>query len=226
MLGVVIFDFDGVITDSEILHFRTFNLILAQYNIEITLQDYYKSYLGLSDLDFFKLLVDKGTLKIPHNRIEDLIKQKNKVFETLAKTEGKIIEGVREFLKMLHENNIPMAICSGALLTEIELVLQQANLRSFFKVIVSAEQIKKGKPHPDCFLLTLQKLNERRSLPLLPCQCVVIEDSYWGLQAAKAAKMHTIAVTNSYDASQLALAEKIVTHLNKLSMTDLQQLCN
>ena len=56
-------------------------------------------------------------------------------------------------------------------------------------------------------------------------QCIVIEDSRWGLKAAKAAGMHAIAVTNSYDADELSLAEKIVTRLNELSMNDLQQLC-
>ena len=155
------------------------------------------------------------------------------MFEKLAKTEGRIIEGVRDFLQMLSQNNIPMAICSGALLAEIELVLEQARLRSFFEVIVSAEFVKKGKPNPEGFLLTLQKLNRnlRRTPdggqnPILPNQCIVIEDSHWGLEAARAAGMHTIAVTNSYDADQLTMAEKIVTGLGDLSIGVLQKLCS
>jgi len=118
-----------------------------------------------------------------------------------------------------------MAICSGALLSEIELILEQAKLRHYFSAIVSAEQIKKGKPHPDGFLLTLQKLNRNRSDAILAEQCVVIEDSHWGLQAARATGMHTVAVTNTYDAEQLSQAEKIISKLNELSITDLQQLC-
>jgi beta-phosphoglucomutase len=126
---------------------------------------------------------------------------------------------------MLKENNVPMAICSGAVRAEIELILEQARLRHFFAIVVSAEQVKKGKPHPEGFLLTLQKLNNNRKSPITAEQCVVIEDSHWGLEAARAAKMHTVAVTNSYDADQLSLAEKIVTRLDELSMTDLQRLC-
>jgi len=103
--------------------------------------------------------------------------------------------------------------------------LKQARLRPFFEAIVSAEQIKKGKPDPQGFLLALQKLNQGRQNPVLAEQCIVIEDSHWGLKAAKAAGMHTIAVTNSYDADQLSMAEKIVTRLDELSMGDLQQLC-
>jgi len=227
MLQAIIFDFDGVITDSEILHFRAFNRVLAPYGAEITMKDYYKTYLGLTDVDCFNLLIREGLLKkkATKQEIENLLKQKKEAFEELAKTEGRIIEGVQDFLKMLGRNNITMAICSGALRAEIELILEEAHLRHFFEVIVSAEQVRKGKPSPDGFLLTLQKLNKGRQIPITGAQCVVIEDSHWGLQAAKVAGMHTVAVTNSYDAEQLALAEKIVTHLGELSISDLQQLC-
>ena len=225
MPGAVIFDFDGVITDSEILHLRAFNRVLAQHNIEITTKDYYKDYLGLTDFDCFEALVDEGRLKPDAQGIKNLVKQKNRVFEELVKTEGRIIEGVRDFLDVLKRNNIPMAICSGALLAEIELILKQSRLRPFFEVIVSAEQIKEGKPNPEGFLLALQRLNKERKNPILADKCIVIEDSHWGLEAAKAAGMHTIAVTNSYAAEQLAMAERIVGSLTELSIGDLQKLC-
>jgi beta-phosphoglucomutase len=104
-------------------------------------------------------------------------------------------------------------------------MLEEARLRSFFDVIVSAEQVKKSKPNPEGFLLTLQKLNHNRQNPILPNQCIVVEDSHWGLEAAKSAGMHTIAVTNSYDAEQLAMAEKVVADLGQLSISDLHELC-
>ncbi|GAJ12742.1 unnamed protein product, partial [marine sediment metagenome] len=138
MLRAVIFDFDGVISDSEILHFRAFNQMLAQYGIEITIKDYYKTYLGFNDADCYKLLIRQGLLKIDEQQIGGLVEQKKLIFEKLAKTEGKIIEGVRDFLKVLEQNNVPMAICSGALLTEVEMVLEEARLRHLFEVIVSA----------------------------------------------------------------------------------------
>ena len=225
MLKAAIFDFDGVISDSEILHFRAFNQMLAQYGIEITIKDYYKTYLGFNDADCYKLLIHQGLLKIDEQQIDDLVKQKKQIFEKLAKTEGKIIEGVRDFLIMLEDNDMPMAICSGSLLTEVEMVLEEARLRHLFEVIVSADHVKKGKPDPEGFLLTLQRLNENLEEAITGNQCIVIEDSHWGLEAAKAAGMHTIAVTNSYDAEQLSLAEKIVARLSELSIDDLQELC-
>lgn len=225
MLKAVILDFDGVITDSEILHLRAFNGVLKQFDVEIENKDYYTKYLGYTDADCFGRLIEDGLLDIDGQQIPELIKQKNSIFEELARTEGRTIEGVHEFLNMLSQNNVPMAICSGALLSEIELLLEEANLRHYFVTIVSAEHVKKGKPHPEGFLLALEKLNEHRDNPVKADQCVVIEDSLWGLQAAKSAGMHSVAVTNSYDAEQLNMADKIVVGLADLGIVDLHQLC-
>jgi beta-phosphoglucomutase len=225
MLGAVIFDFDGVITDSEILHLRAFNKVLDGYGIEIANKDYYTTYLGLTDVDCFNLLIQRGKLKSNNVMIDDLVRQKNLVFEELAKSEGKIIEGVRDFLEMLAQNEVPMAICSGALLAEIELILEEAKLRNFFEVIVSAEFVKEGKPHPEGFILALTKLNEQHKPSINASNCAVIEDSHWGLEAAKAAGMHTVAVTNTYDADQLKAAEMVVNHLNEIKIDDLNRLC-
>ena len=225
MVRAVIFDFDGVITDSEILHLRAFNQSLAPYCVEISTKDYYKNYLGYSDFDCYKKLIDNGLLKINERQIDDIVKKKSKIFEELTKTEGRTIEGVHEFLQMLEDNNIPMAICSGSLLVEIEVILEESGLRHYFTEIVSAEQVKKGKPHPEGFLLCLKKLNKKSRPPIAAGECIVIEDSHWGLQAGKAAGMHTVAVTNSYDAGQLSMAEKIVSNLNVLTIENLHQLC-
>ena len=225
MLRAVIFDFDGVITDSEILHLEAFNRVLAQYDVEITVEDYYKDYLGLTDVECFKALADEGRLKVETQEIENFVKQKNEIFEETLKADRRIIEGVVDFLEMLRQNSVRMAICSGSLLAEIELILKQAQLGRFFEVIVSADEIEKGKPDPEGYLLALERLNQNDNNAILPDECIVIEDSHWGLEAAKAAGMHTVAVTNSFDAEQLALAERIVGRLDELTIDDLQQLC-
>lgn len=225
MLQAVIFDFDGVVTDSEILHYRSFNDILAPFNVRIKTEDYYRHYLGLSDKDFFELLIDKEILDLPIDSVPQLVKDKKVIYEDLAQTEGEIIEGVRPFLDHLSEHGIPMAICSGALLPEIELILEQAALRHHFKTIVSADQVTQSKPHPEGFLLTLARLNEMLG-PIPAESCVVFEDSHWGIEAAKAAGMRTIAVTNSYPAEQLTMADQTVDRLDQVTVEALQQLCN
>ena len=108
---------------------------------------------------------------------------------------------------------------------EIELILEGAALSDYFDCIISAEQVKRGKPYPDGILLALEKLNEIRREKITANECIVVEDSHWGLEAAKKAGMHTIAVTNSYDAKQLAMAEKIVKRLDELTISDLQKIC-
>jgi len=226
MLRAVIFDFDGVITDSEILHFRAFNAVLTQHGFQLTRQEYYRDYLGMTDKDCFKALIGEGRLRISEAQIQGLVRRKTRVFEQLARTEGKIIEGVREFLNALAGAKVPTAICSGALRAEIELILEEARLRDYFDVIVSAEEVAQGKPDPEGFLLALKNLSEQWAEPIATDSCVVIEDSHWGLRAAEAAGMRTVAVTNTYDAAELKQADKVVHRLDDLTLEDLRQLCS
>jgi beta-phosphoglucomutase len=225
MLRAVIFDFDGVITDSEVLHLRAFNKVLARYNIEIKEEVYYKEYLGFTDLDCFESVVRQGGLGLDSEQIKNLIKQKNGIFEELAVTEATIFEAVPEFLQMLSDNGIPMAICSGAVLEEIALILEQSGLGHFFAEIVAGDQVTKGKPDPEGFLLALERLNKGNQNPIAANECVIIEDSHWGLEAGNAAGMHTVGITNTYNPGQLSMAETIVASMSELTIDDLQQLC-
>jgi len=225
MLKALIFDFDGVIVDSEWLHLRAFNEVAAQFNIEISEQDYYGKYLGLNDREVFEILVADNRLTGYTDKIAGLVEQKTTVFKQLAATKAAVIEGVTEFLNMLKQNNIPAAICSGALESEIKLLLTGTELAGYFHVIVAAEHVTKGKPDPEGFLLTLCRLNEKLNTDIKPAECIVIEDSHWGLQAAGAAGMHPVAVTNTYPSDRLTLAEKIVAKLAELEISDLHSLC-
>jgi len=225
MLRAVILDFDGVITDSEILHLRAFNTALRGYRINISKEEYYRDYLGLTDRDLLGVLVKRGLLKADQVKIDELAEQKKENFDELFRSEGSIIDGVGGFLQLLKTNQVPAAICSGALLGEIEGKLNRTGLNHYFEVIVAAEHVKRGKPHPDSFQLTLKKLNHGRTKLIEAGECIVIEDSHWGLQGAKSAGMHTIAVTNSYDAEQLSMADKIVNNLKELNMGELERLC-
>jgi len=174
MFKAVIFDFDGVITDSEVLHLRAFNKVLGQFAVELTMQEYYKTFLCFSDVDCYKMLIKQGRLKVNEEQIPTLVQQKMVVFEDLVKNEGKLIPSVRDFLSMLADNDIAMGIYSGALLPEIVMILDDADLRAYFETIVSSEQVKKGKPDPEGFLLALERLNDNRSEKIEAGQCVVI----------------------------------------------------
>jgi len=226
MFRAVIFDFDGVIVDSEPLHLKAFNTVLAQFGIKISNGSYYNDYLGFTDFECFSRVAEKNNLRFDQAGLNDLINRKCEVFADLARTGGGIIKAVPQFLEMLSKSNIRRAICSGALLCDIELMLDGSGLQPFFEVVVTAEDVTKGKPDPEGFLLALQRLNESSGKESLTANnCVVIEDSHWGLEAAGAAGMHTVAVTSSYAADELSMAEKVVAGLDELSINDLQRLC-
>ncbi|MFH1371921.1 MAG: HAD family phosphatase [Planctomycetota bacterium] len=225
MLRAVIFDFDGVLVDSELLHFEAFSNILSPLGVKMSKQQYFDKYLGLSDEELVRTVNQEQKLTLSESQLEQLLRQKASVFKELVVSEASIIDGVPAFLQMLADNKIPLAVYSGALKAEIELILKGAGLRDFFEALVSAEQVKKGKPDPEGFLLALQLLNKKTHQKILPQDCIVIEDSNWGLQAAKAAGMHPVAVTNSYAADYLRPADKIIENLSELTLDDLQTLC-
>jgi beta-phosphoglucomutase len=234
MLKAVIFDFDGVLVDSELLHHQAFNHIFAKFNFQITTDEYFDRFLGLSDEELLRTIDKEKKLSLSEPRLRQLLQEKAATFKDLALTQAVVIDGVPQFLKMLSDNKIPMAICSGALLPEIEMILKGAGLRNYFDVIVSAEQVKYDKPDPEGFLLALKLLNKlvRRSCggkthtQIKPENCIVIEDSHWGLEAAKNTGMHPVAVTNSYSAEQLKPADKIIVNLSELTLSVLKSLCS
>jgi len=225
MLRAVIFDFDGVIADSEALHLRAFNVVLRPFGVVISTEAYYRDYLGLTDFECFTQVVAGRRLGLDEAAVRDLVARKNRVFKEFAATEGQIIDGVVPFLNMLGAASIPMAICSGAKRIEIGQILDQAGLNGYFETIVAADDVAKGKPDPQGFLLALDRLNEGRHPPITAAQCVAIEDSRWGLSAAQAAGMKTIAVTNSYDAAELTAADLVVDRLDALTLDHLHGLC-
>lgn len=225
MLRAVIFDFDGVITDSETMHFDAFNKSLQPYNYRISEEDYYGKYLGLNDPDLMNLLVEEKLIEVAPDKVGELIESKKRIFNEMIENDSNIIEGVEEFLQLLKDNGTAIAIYSGALLSEIELILDKADMRSYFETIVSADQVTRGKPDPEGFLLALERLNSKLSEKIEPEQCIVIEDSRWGLEAAVAAKMHPVAVTTSYPAEHLEPAEAIIDNLSELTLEQLNEIC-
>jgi len=221
MVKAVIFDFDGVISDSEILHFRAFNKILAQFGFQIEKPDYYLKYLGLTDKDCYKTRIKQGHLPVTEENVPELVAQKKVVYQKLAESDGHIIDGVLPFIDLLNHHGIIKAICSGALEAEIRYTLSQAKLEDEFITVVAADHVMVGKPDPQGYCLTLTQLQEL-DCTLTTGQCIVIEDSHWGLAAAQAAGMKTIAVTNSYPAEQLGMADKIVANLDQITADDLE----
>jgi HAD superfamily hydrolase (TIGR01509 family) len=225
MLKAVIFDFDGVIADTEALHFEAFNEVLAQYNIELTDEEYYEKYLGYSDIDCFNALNDDYHLEWDDAEIEDLVELKADAFEGFLSQGAPLIKGVREFIGMLERNDVPLGICSGATMRDMKAAVGRTGLLEKFKVIVTADDVIAGKPDPEGYMQVRKKLSQATGRPIVSAECIAVEDSEWGLEAARTAGMHTIGVTNTYPVPALGLADKVVDDLSTLTMEMLRAIC-
>jgi beta-phosphoglucomutase len=224
MLQAVIFDFDGVICDSEGLHYQSLNTIFNRFGVDIPREVHWDKYLGYTDLENIEAVNHDYAMGLDDDEIHKQILEKKIVFDELASKGSIVIEGVAEFISMLIRNKIRIAICSGALRSDIDLMLSGAAFKDAFEVIVTADDVKHGKPDPEGYLLSLDKLN-RSGDSVKASQCVVIEDSHWGLEAAAAAGTNPIAVTNSYSRDELeSKARMVVSRLDEITMEDLQQI--
>ena len=141
MLKAVIFDFDGVIADSEFLHYKAINQIVVRFGVEIPEEKYWEHYLGFTDIDCFKAISDHYELDLGDKMLWNLVNEKFIVFEEFVHNGTTIIDGVTEFVNMLVDNNISIAICSGAVTADINLMLQGSELRKVLKIIFSADDI-------------------------------------------------------------------------------------
>jgi len=278
-LKMVVFDFDGVIADSEKAHFQMFSEVLLEEGTQLNWTEYCDKYLGYTDLECFeRVLIDKGGKPAP-DLINQLFHRKKTKFARYIQQNSLIMPGVRELLNDLADNNITCSICSGALREEVQFILDKENLSPFFAFIIAAGDVSRGKPDPQGYLLCLERFNaisaqnppfcannqlttaedppcsagkqpiaaedqpccahnpnlptspsshcpENGAKPGLaqPSECVVIEDSIWGIQAAQAAKMRCLAVATSYPAEQLQVADMVVSDLTCIKASSLRKM--
>ena len=153
-LTAIIFDFDGVIADTEPLHFAGFRQTLAEIGISLTESDYYANYLGYDDRGCFIAALTAHQRPTDPSALAQLMQRKAHAYLESVKDHLVIFPGVREFVREASAA-YPLAIASGALRHEIEVILEQAGLRKEFLHITSAEDVTRGKPDPQPFLQAL-----------------------------------------------------------------------
>lgn len=224
-LKAVIFDFDGVISDSEPSHFAATNKVVEKFAVQLDRNQYYSEFLGYTDYQMFQAINEKYSLGLNDSEIENLIRQKAIFFEQIIRQADHLIKGIPQFIKILKTSGIKIGIYSGASSDDIELMLENSGFREFFDVIVSADDVEKGKPDPEGYVKALNIINKKSDTQIPPSQCIVIEDSHWGIAAAKKAGMRIIGVTNSYPANELEDADLIINSVSDLKISDLNKLC-
>jgi len=226
MLRAIVFDCDGVIVDSEPHHFKAFQQILKEEGIPFTKEEYFKKYLALDDKACFETVLAAHEKAYDNRILKDLIVRKMEVYRRMSQQELFLYPGVVEFIKKA-QGSYRLAIASGAFRGEIKFALDKAGLQPAFPVIVSAQDVKNSKPHPEAFLLALQLMNEKHPTPspsIRPDECLVIEDSIHGVEGARAAGMRCLAVSNSYPKEKLGRADRVIASLEELEPKDLERL--
>jgi beta-phosphoglucomutase len=226
MLYAIVFDFDGVLADSEPLHFDAFRRVLAAHGVVLTREEYDAKYLGFDDAGAFGAILRDRHQSPDAAAIEALVEEKLHVFEDVVGNRNVLFPGASECVRRLGAS-LPLAIASGALTQDIDLILSGTGLRDAFEVVVGAEHTPRSKPHPDPYALAVRLLQERGRVPsgaAAAAGCVAIEDSRWGIQSAKAAGLRCIAVTTSYEARDLTEADLVVDSLDEVSLPRLAAL--
>ena len=218
------FDFDGVIANSEPLHYLAFHDVLGQSGITFPEKEYYDRYLGYDDVGVFKAVAADRGLSWTIDRIAGLVQFKAAVIERLEQNTSILFPGADAAIRRAAAL-VPLGIASGALGAEIRRVLDREGLRSYFKVIVAAEDTPVSKPAADPYRRAVALLSEAVGAPLLPAECVAVEDSSWGLQSAKAAGLHTVAVAQTYDRAALE-ADLVISAIGELDVGMMERLCS
>ena len=223
-LHAIIFDFDGVIANSEPLHLRAFQQTLGEAGHVLTAEEYYARYLGYDDVGAFRAFSHDRRIGLTDADITSLIARKGITLQTMLHDDSVLFPGALDFIRAAAAA-VPVAIASGALRQEIDDIVVAAGVADLFGVIVASGDTPESKPSPAPYRLAFERLCAVTNRALHPHRCVAIEDSRWGLESARGAGLRCVGVTTSYPAHELPGAELIAGGLNDLTLSALDQLC-
>ncbi|WP_339705129.1 HAD family phosphatase [uncultured Kriegella sp.] len=208
MISTVIFDMNGVITDDEDLHELATQKAFEKVGLEITPEIYRQYCLGRTDAAAFVDLV--RDFQLQKQEVGSLIADKTNSYQALIADNLKVYPGVIELIERLHQK-YTLALTTSSTFEEVQTVVGQLQLENLFKVIVSSKDVKRGKPDPEPYILTAQKLG-------VACEnCAVIEDSENGVRSAVAAGMKCIAIPNTEKRGKLTRAHFIIDEYSELT---------
>jgi len=202
----VIFDMDGVLIDSYQAHFMSWKKMLKKHGLDMT-EEQFSSTFGQTNKDIISQLFPS----IRPEEYELLAEEKEEAFREIIKKDFPEMDGASELIKAIHNAGGLLGIGSSGPLENIKTVLQLLGAEEYFKAIVSGSDITHGKPHPEVFLKTSEKLG------LSPSTCVVIEDAPSGIKAAKRAGCSVVGLTGTVSKDSLNEADMVVDSLRKLS---------
>ena len=217
MLRGVIFDFDGVLVDSEAAHFEALCRALShEVEGEVTQAEYDEHYLGFDDHTCIRRALElRGRVASPEV-VSDLVDRKWQAYDD-GLSQVPLFPGAFDLVLALRTAAVPLAIASGSHRNEIEAILRAHGLLQCFRGVISAGDVLNFKPHPEPYLRSRAMLDAVES----PAGIVAIEDSTAGMASARAADLRVIGITNSRPREKLGLAHHVVDSLVELSVADI-----
>ena len=209
-IEAVVFDFDGVLANSEPLHLRAYQEVLEDLGLRIERDEYYANYLGFDDTGAFKAIARAHGLEWTDHQVAALVARKAVVFDELLGSEDVLYPAAARCVARL-ASVMPLGIASGALRHEIEAILRGAGLDRHFRFIVASGDTPLSKPAPDPYRRAAE-LHGRAA-----AACVAVEDSRWGIESAKGAGMACVGITHTYPAEELDPADTVIASLDEFT---------
>jgi HAD superfamily hydrolase (TIGR01509 family) len=208
MIKALLLDFNGVVINDEPIQMRAYQEILAAEDIALTDEQYYEC-LGMDDRAFVEAAYERAGKKLEPNKVLELTQRKTQKWHDTMSEGIPLFDNVENFIrKMARDFSLGIVSMSGR--AEIEYILEQTELADCFDIVISAEDVSKCKPDPECYRLGFRELDLARTrqghLPMIHTECVVIEDSPPGVQAGKAAGLNVLGVTNTVSSEKLRAA--------------------
>lgn len=188
-VGGIIFDMDGVLSDTQPIHSRVESELLRQHGIELSADEITREFAGTSSEEMFPQVFGRYGKRVDH--LQELVERKWQMMTKICRGRIRPMPGALDLVAALRQRGLPLAVASSSTRFYIEMVLEELGLRNAFRVIVSADEVAHGKPDPDIFLLAAERLG------VPPQSCLVIEDSVSGMRAARSAGMYCIGLVTS-----------------------------
>lgn len=211
----VVFDMDGVIVDNREFHFRAWRTFAASHGLEFDDESFKNRLFGRVNRDILRGLFGHP---VPEDEATVMAGEKESLYRELYKGQVRPAAGLREFLAALAAEGVPAAVSTAAPRINLEFVLDEADLRPFFRVLVDVGMVPKGKPAPDLYLKAAELLTVR------PGRCAAFEDSLPGVASARAAGMKVVALTTTHSAEELGDVALAVPDFRGLRPADIQRL--